>query len=334
MIRLYALCFCLGIFVSVRANPIMLHYINEITVDSTDWRVELYNPFGLDQPLILDNHSLRSQSGEARFKSGLKVISIHLVVTPALLQDSLFIDPTGDEIVLYDDNSDQQIDKMSFGVHDLPAPGPGQSLCWGDNYYYLDNSPTLGQFNDTLDATGTIMGQVTDSEGQPLKDVSVMAYPGGTFPPDDGDMTDSEGRFGFHPVATYMEIGFRKQGFENIYQTLFLYPESTVEMNVKLQLESNVKTTPQKHFHIFLSDGFPNPFSHTIRFRYSLSRDDIVDISMINVRGERVENLVYGLKPAGEYEIEWQAQEHAAGVYFCRLQTARTAVVKKCLLVQ
>lgn len=333
MIRLYALCLCLGIFVSVRANPVILHYINEITVDSTDWRIELYNPFGSDQPLILDGHSLRSQSGQARFKSGLKVISIHLVVTPSLLQDSLFIDLTGDEIVLYNDRLDQQIDKMSFGNDELPAPSPGRSLCWGDNYYYLDNSPTLGRANDTLDATGTIMGQVTDSEGQPLKDVSVMAYPGGTFPPDDADMTDSEGRFRFHPVATYMEIGFRKDGFENAYQTLFLYPDSTIDMNVKLQLKSNVKTTPPEHYHIFLSDGFPNPFSHSIRYRYALSKDDVVDLSIFNLRGERVENLVYGLKPAGEYEIEWQAGNHAAGVYLCRLQTARGVVVKKCVLV-
>ena len=335
MIRFYALCLCLGIFVSVRANPMILRYINEMTVDSTDWRVELYNPFGSDQPLILDGHSLRSRSGQAPFKSGLKVTSIHLVVTPALLQDSLFIDPTGDEIALYNDLFDEEVDKIQFGVPRLPAPGSGQSLCWGGKYYYLDSSPTLGQVNDTLGATGKITGQVTDKEGFPVNNVSVLVYYHGTaLGLQETDTTDRDGRFEVYPMATFQELSFHKQGYETDTKTFFLRPDSVVNLTIQLQPESAVQATPQEHFHTFLSDGFPNPFSHSIRYRYALSKDDVVDLSIFNLRGERVENLVYGLKPAGKYEIEWRAGDHAAGVYLCRLQTARGAVVKKCVLIK
>lgn len=64
------------------------------------------------------------------------------------------------------------MDSIIFGSLDdavITKPEPGQSICrhsispWGDRIYYLDNSPTIGQYNDDVDATGTVEGIVTDT---------------------------------------------------------------------------------------------------------------------------------------------------------------------------
>lgn len=67
----------------------------------------------------------------------------------------------------------------------------------------------------------------------------------------------------------------------------------------------------------------PNPFGGTTQVRWSQTSTEKVEISVYNVRGERVKRLVHGDLGAGEHEVTWSGRDEAghpvpAGVYFVR----------------
>ena len=50
--------------------------------------------------------------------------------------------------------------------------------------------------------------------------------------------------------------------------------------------------------------------------------------------GRLVEELMFGFIEAGYYEIQWNAQTEANGVYFLRLMTPEKAITQKMILMK
>ena len=75
-----------------------------------------------------------------------------------------------------------------------------------------------------------------------------------------------------------------------------------------------------------LKQNYPNPFNPgtTIRFELPLlggdKRGGLVVLKVFDVLGNEVATLVNEDKPAGTYEVEWNANNFPSGVYFYRLQ--------------
>jgi hypothetical protein len=72
---------------------------------------------------------------------------------------------------------------------------------------------------------------------------------------------------------------------------------------------------------IILSDfllyqNYPNPFNPTTKICYSIGNTQFVTLKVFDFLGREVTNLINEIKPAGEYEIEFNASELASGVYF------------------
>ncbi len=80
--------------------------------------------------------------------------------------------------------------------------------------------------------------------------------------------------------------------------------------------------------------NYPNPFNPSTTVRFSLPAAEDVSLKIYDVLGQEVETLYRGMLNAGTHEIRWNAGVQAGGVYFCRLQTARTALTTKLLLIK
>lgn len=70
----------------------------------------------------------------------------------------------------------------------------------------------------------------------------------------------------------------------------------------------------------------PNPFQRSVTLGFSLAREGRVDMAVYSVEGRRVKTLASGIRPAGQYRLEWDGQDEAGravlpGVYFVRLLT-------------
>ena len=59
-----------------------------------------------------------------------------------------------------------------------------------------------------------------------------------------------------------------------------------------------------------------------------------LELSIFDVQGRLVEELVSGVVQAGYYEIQWNAHTEASGVYFLRLMTPEEAITRKIVLMK
>jgi hypothetical protein len=70
----------------------------------------------------------------------------------------------------------------------------------------------------------------------------------------------------------------------------------------------------------YLSQNYPNPFNPTTTIRYTISKSDFTTLTVYNLAGQEITTLVNEKKPAGEYEVQFNANDLPSGVYFYRLQ--------------
>lgn len=80
--------------------------------------------------------------------------------------------------------------------------------------------------------------------------------------------------------------------------------------------------------------NYPNPFNPSTKIRYSLASQSKINITIYNCNGEVVSNLVDSQKPAGNYEVEWNASNLASGIYYYKLTAGDFTDTKKMLLVK
>lgn len=83
-----------------------------------------------------------------------------------------------------------------------------------------------------------------------------------------------------------------------------------------------------------LFDNYPNPFNPTTIINYSLKDAGRVSIKVYDILGSEVATLVNETKPAGTYEVEFNASQLPSGVYIYRMQTGSYMASKKMLLVK
>ncbi len=68
-----------------------------------------------------------------------------------------------------------------------------------------------------------------------------------------------------------------------------------------------------------LFQNYPNPFNASTKIRYAIPEDSEVRITIYDIRGREVAELVSGRMESGIHEVEWDASEVSSGVYLCRL---------------
>lgn len=81
-------------------------------------------------------------------------------------------------------------------------------------------------------------------------------------------------------------------------------------------------------------NNYPNPFNPTTSFHYAIPQDGHVKLSVYNVRGQVVKTLVNGMQKAQDYNITWNANGQASGIYFYKLEYKGNTITRKCVLLK
>ncbi len=83
-----------------------------------------------------------------------------------------------------------------------------------------------------------------------------------------------------------------------------------------------------------LSQNYPNPFNPSTLIRYQIPFQSVVSIKVYDALGTLIQQLVNEEQFAGSYELEFNAEKLASGVYFYRIQAGSFVQTKKMMLVR
>ena len=83
-----------------------------------------------------------------------------------------------------------------------------------------------------------------------------------------------------------------------------------------------------------INDCYPNPFNPSITINFELSDRSFTDISVYNLLGEKVDNLLSKYNLAGNHSIQWNASLFPTGVYFIKLVTPSFSEARKIIYLK
>ena len=88
-----------------------------------------------------------------------------------------------------------------------------------------------------------------------------------------------------------------------------------------------------------LEQNYPNPFNPTTSIRYSIEETGPVSLDIYNIKGQLVKTLYHGNAEIGSYTAIWNGLDNSgnacsSGVYFYRLRTPKTSLVRKMLMLK
>jgi len=83
-----------------------------------------------------------------------------------------------------------------------------------------------------------------------------------------------------------------------------------------------------------LNQSYPNPFNPATTIKYQIPELNFVTLKVYDVVGNEVAVLVNEEKPAGLYEIDFNAANLTSGVYFYKMQSGSFVETKKMILIK
>jgi len=89
-----------------------------------------------------------------------------------------------------------------------------------------------------------------------------------------------------------------------------------------------------------LKGNYPNPFNPTTMISFSIPNNSNVELSIFNIKGQKVKQLVSDQLSEGQHSVVWDGRDEnnnpvSSGIYFYKLNmNGKTEAVKKCLLLK
>ena len=83
-----------------------------------------------------------------------------------------------------------------------------------------------------------------------------------------------------------------------------------------------------------LEQNYPNPFNPSTTIEYSVDKAGAVNLSVYNLMGQKVAELVNEAKSAGSYKVQWNAAGAASGMYYYRLDANGVSITRKMTLIK
>lgn len=88
-----------------------------------------------------------------------------------------------------------------------------------------------------------------------------------------------------------------------------------------------------------LAQNYPNPFNMKTTIVYSLNTSGLVNLTVYNIRGEKIVTLVDEFRSQGTYRIRWDGRDFkrkivSSGIYIYRLSVADKSISKKMFLLK
>jgi len=124
-----------------------------------------------------------------------------------------------------------------------------------------------------------------------------------------------------------LTITDHKSGDDGILQDWGLLISESSIVGVEEYQSSNPQT-------FYLYQNYPNPFNPSTKIKYQIPGFSSVTLKVYGVLGNEVTTLVNEDKPAGQYEVKFDASELSSGIYFYQIKAGSFIESKKMILIK
>lgn len=130
--------------------------------------------------------------------------------------------------------------------------------------------------------------------------------------------------------VVYLAFGFEQESNRDKRDTLFARSINWLTENVVVgnHQKGNIP------YSFNLEQNYPNPFNPSTTIKYSLPSESFTTLKVFDVLGNEVAALVNSQKQAGTYEVEFNASNLSSGIYFYKLQSSGSVLVKKMMVLK
>ncbi len=132
------------------------------------------------------------------------------------------------------------------------------------------------------------------------------------------------------PLSDTTEYYWRVRGQDSLYTSAYSAVDSFTTGTGVLSI-NEVGVIPEE---FSLLQNFPNPFNPSTVIKYDLPKSQMVTLRIYNVLGQLVETLVDAQQRPGYYEVTFNGDRLASGMYFYVLRTNDFNAVHKMLLLK
>jgi len=80
--------------------------------------------------------------------------------------------------------------------------------------------------------------------------------------------------------------------------------------------------------------NYPNPFNPTTTLQFSIPKDEFVKLTVYDVTGRVVKELVSEYKTTGTYNVEFNASSYSSGTYYYKLEAGEYKNIQKMMLIK
>jgi len=130
---------------------------------------------------------------------------------------------------------------------------------------------------------------------------------------------------------------------KNVSTGKYLYRLKQIDTDGKFEYSQIIEVDLDEPLSYKLEQNYPNPFNPSTKIKFSIpglveSHRDAslkrVVLKVYNVLGSEMTTLVNEVKPAGVYEVEFNANSLPSGVYFYKLEAGGFILTKKMILLR
>ncbi|MCF8298282.1 MAG: T9SS type A sorting domain-containing protein [Saprospiraceae bacterium] len=135
------------------------------------------------------------------------------------------------------------------------------------------------------------------------------------------------------PIKDYQVLDWETGKFESKSIISGRQEYSVIRFGDEDEPEDNILLTPQ------LYGNYPNPFNPTTTISFSLPDEQEIDLTIYNIKGQKVKRLIKGQLTAGQHSMIWDGKDTneksvGTGIYFYKLKTGNDVLTRKMLMLK
>ena len=143
------------------------------------------------------------------------------------------------------------------------------------------------------------------------------------------------GRGSNSPIMNYEVLNFNTGKFEKGLLISGRQEYSVIKLGEQGEPEEEIPAISKPMLH----GNYPNPFNPTTTISFSLPKEEDIELTIYNIKGQKVKTLYSGIASEGKQSVVWDGRdtngkEVGSGLYFYQLETKNKELTKKMLLLK